>query len=181
MSANVDKRRTVELEDIQGLVRFGYKHLHDACFLLLRIRDPIAARAWLAQVQVTTAIDADPLPQTALQIAVTSAGLEALGVPPNLREAFSSEFVGGMASDAARARRLGDLEASDPALWQWGVGERVPHVAVLLYAARGGLVDWRRQVEEQYAAGFTQLACLSTSEEQSVEPFGFTGGARKNF
>jgi deferrochelatase/peroxidase EfeB len=49
-------------------------------------------------------------------------------------------------------------------------------VAVLLYAARGGLVDWRRQVEEQYAAGFTQLACLSTSEEQSVEPFGFADG-----
>ena len=29
----------MELDDIQGLVRFGYKHLTEACFLLLRVKD----------------------------------------------------------------------------------------------------------------------------------------------
>ena len=37
---------SVELDDIQGLVRFGYKRLTEACFLLLRVKNPEAARAW---------------------------------------------------------------------------------------------------------------------------------------
>ena len=41
-------RAEVELDDIQGLVRFGYKHHTQACFLLLRVKDRDAARAWLA-------------------------------------------------------------------------------------------------------------------------------------
>jgi len=35
----------VELEDIQGLVRFAYKHHTEALFLLLRVTDRAAARA----------------------------------------------------------------------------------------------------------------------------------------
>ena len=78
MSTNLSQDRSVELNDVQGLVRFGYKHLTEACFLLLRVKDPAAARAWLAQAQVTSAIKANPLPQTALQVAFTSEGLRAL-------------------------------------------------------------------------------------------------------
>ncbi len=37
----------VELDDIQGLVRFGYKHHTEACFLLLRVKDrEPRARGW---------------------------------------------------------------------------------------------------------------------------------------
>ena len=93
---------SVELDDVQGLVRFGYKHLTEACFLLLRVKDPAAARAWLAQAPITSAVKADRLPQTALQIALTSEGLRALEVAADLCAEFSAEFVAGMASDAAR-------------------------------------------------------------------------------
>src|SRR5262245_31399339 len=108
MSTILSKGRSVELDDVQGLVRFGYRHLTEACFLLLRVKDPAAARVWLARVQVTTAVRADPLPQTALQVAFTSEGLRALEIASDLCEGFSAEFIAGMASDAARARRLGD-------------------------------------------------------------------------
>ena len=60
--------------------------------------------------------------QTALQVALTSEGLRALEVAPDLCAEFSAEFVAGMASDAARARRLGDVGASDPGKWLWGAG-----------------------------------------------------------
>jgi hypothetical protein len=40
----------VDLDDIQGLVRFGYKHHTEASFLLLRVKDRDAARRWLASV-----------------------------------------------------------------------------------------------------------------------------------
>ena len=176
MSTNQSQDRSVELNDVQGLVRFGYKHLTEACFLLLRVKDPAAARAWLAQAPVTSAIKADPPPQTALQVAFTSEGLRALEVTPDLLAEFSAEFVAGMASDAARARRLGDIGTNDPSGWQWGAGERVPHVAVLLYARSGRLAAWEQEIEAQCAAGFVRIERLSTSDLQNVEPFGFVDG-----
>jgi Dyp-type peroxidase family len=176
MSTIVSHGRPVELDDVQGLVRFGYKHLPEACFLLLRVKDPAAARAWLAQAPVTSAVKADPPPQTVLQVALTSEGLRALEVAPDLCAEFSGEFVAGMASDAARARRLGDVGANDPSGWKWGAGERVPHVAVLLYARPGGLAAWEREIEAQCATGFVRIERLSTFDMQGVEPFGFVDG-----
>ena len=98
-------------------------------------------------------------------MAFTSEGLRALDVAPDLCAEFSAEFVAGMASDAARARRLGDVGANDPAGWQWGTGARTPHVAVLLYAAPGRLAAWEREVEAQCAAGFERIERLSTSDD----------------
>ncbi len=39
-----------EYQDIQGILRSGYGRLDAAVFLLLRITDPGAAKAWLAAV-----------------------------------------------------------------------------------------------------------------------------------
>jgi len=176
MSATPSEARPVELDDVPGLVRFGYKQLTEACFLLLRVKDAAAARGWLARAPVTSAVNADPLPQTALHVAFTSEGLRALAVAPDLCAEFSAEFVAGMASDPARARRLGDVGANDPGGWRWGTGERTPHVAVLLYAGPGRLAAWEREVEAQCAAGFERIERLSTSATQLAEPFGFTDG-----
>jgi hypothetical protein len=175
MSTILREGRSVDLEDVQGLVRFGYRHLTEACFFLLRVKDPAAARAWLAQVPITNAIKA-ALPETALHVAFTSEGLRALEVAPDLCEGFSAEFVAGMASDAARARRLGDVGANDPKYWQWGAGERVPHVAVLLYAQSGRLAALEQEIEAQCVAGLVRIERLSTSDTQGVEPFGFVDG-----
>ena len=176
MSARPSQGRSVDLDDVQGLVRFGYRHLSEACFLLLRVKDPAVARAWLAQAPVTSTAKVDPRPETALQVALTSEGLRALGIAADLCEGFSAEFVAGMASDDARARRLGDVGVNDPGKWQWGVGERLPHVAVLLYASSGRLAAWQQEIEAQCATGFVRIACLSTSDVQGVEPFGFVDG-----
>lgn len=176
MSTIPSQGRSVELDDVQGLVRFGYQYLTEACFLLLRVKDPAAARAWLAQAPIASAVKADPPPRTALQIALTSEGLRALKVAPDLCAEFSAEFVAGMASDAARARRLGDVDANDPGKWLWGAGGRVPHVAVLLYAEPGRLATWEQEIEAQYAAGFVRIERLSTSDMRGVEPFGFADG-----
>src|SRR5215831_13851731 len=175
MSTVMSQGRSVEMDDVQGLVRFGYRKLTEACFLLLRVKDPAAARAWLAQAPITTAVKAE-LPRTALQVAFTNEGLRALELAPDLCVEFSAEFVAGMASDAARARRLGDVGANDPSGWKWGAGEQMPHVAVLLYAQPGELATWEREIDAQCAAGFTRIERLSTSDTQGEEPFGFTDG-----
>ena len=139
----------VELDDIQGLVRFGYKHHTEALFLLLRVTDREAARRWLAAVPVCTAETVEPPPETALQIALTADGLRALGVADTIIDAFAAEFVAGMAGDANRARRLGDVGANDPSRWRWGAGARTPHVAVLLYALPGKLAAFQSAIEAQ--------------------------------
>ena len=176
MSTSRSQHRPVELDDVQGLLRFGYKHLTEACFLLLRVKDPAAARAWLAQAPVTNAVKTSPRPETALHIALTSEGLRALEVMPDLIEEFSSEFVAGMTSDAARARRLGDIGANTPHGWNWGIGERIPHVALLLYASPGRLAAWEQEIETQCNAGFIRIERLSTSDLNEREPFGFKDG-----
>src|SRR5690349_3769869 len=65
----------VDLADIQGLLRFGFKHHTEALILLLRVKDAAAARGWLGQVQVTSAVTLDPVPPTALQVALTRTGM----------------------------------------------------------------------------------------------------------
>ena len=180
MSAQLQPQtRPVELDDVQGVVRFGYKKLTQASFLLLRVKDRDAARAWLAAASVTSAADADPRPKTALQIALTSEGLRALGVADGIVAAFAEEFNAGMSGDASRARRLGDVADSDPARWQWGAGEQLPHVLVMLYAECGHLDALQASVQAQCNAGFDQLACLATSvrdDTDNTEPFGFVDG-----
>lgn len=173
----MNAHRPVELDDVQGLLRYGYKHHAEACFLLLQVRDATAARRWLAQAPVADALPRDPLPPTLLQVAFTAAGLRALGTGPGVLETFAPEFVAGLGDDAARARRLGDTGPSAPSQWHWGGGEREPHVLVLLYAMPGAMAALRAAVEAQCSAGgFHLQAVLQTAERQGFEPFGFADG-----
>ncbi len=165
-----------DLADIQGLLRFGFKHHTEAVFLLLRVKDTAAARRWLAQAQVTSAVSLDPVPGTALQVALTRAGMSALGVGAEVVGGFSEEFLEGMAGDSNRTRRLGDVAANAPVHWDWGGGEREPHVALMLYALPGNLAEFQRTTEADCAAGFDMLYRLPTTDMGGVEPFGFADG-----
>lgn len=177
MKAQVEPgTEAVEFDDIQGVVRFGYKHLTQAVFLLLRVKNPGAARAWLATVPVTSAVTADPPPQTALHIAFTSEGMRALEVAPEVVASFSHEFVSGMSGDESRARRLGDVAGNAPDTWHWGAGQDLPHVLVMIYAVPGLLDEFAQSMLAGCKAGFEVQASLATSDMDGVEPFGFLDG-----
>ena len=133
----------VDYRDIQGLVRFGYGHLPEARFYLVEIADAAKARAWIGEAigKVTRAV-AGEKPRRALQIAFTADGLRKLGVPV---EGFSPEFKVGMVEES-RSRRLGDVDANDPANWLWGAsGKSRPHLLVMLYAETDGLREVGRR------------------------------------
>src|ERR1044072_1976517 len=165
-----------EYQDMQALLRFGFKHLHRASFLLLQVKDAELARAWLATAPVTSAVTANPLPATALQIALSSDGLRALGIAPSVVDAFSSEFLVGMGGDPGRSRRLGDVAQNDPAHWEWGAQCRVPHVLLMLYANADTLPSFRQSILDRCAAGFALIAALDTDSLDEFEPFGFKDG-----
>jgi deferrochelatase/peroxidase EfeB len=167
----------VDYRDVQGILRFGYGHLPEACFLLLRINNAVATRAWLRDLQVTSAEDLPEPPKTALQIAFTKEGLEALELPKEIVAKFSNEFLSGMAGEESRSRRLGDLGAAAPDSWIWGGRGNLPHVLLMLYAAKDWLQAWRTSVELRLpAAGLRQVLCLVCSFLDGKEPFGFVDG-----
>ena len=77
----------------RGWCAFGPWRTDRASFLLLRIRDAAAASACgLASAPVTNAVHLDKAPPTALHVAFTRDGLEALKLPPTIISGFSDQF-----------------------------------------------------------------------------------------
>lgn len=165
-----------DYRDIQGLVRFGYRHLEAARFHLLTIADAAAACAWLSKAPVTTAVKGRR-PDAALQVAFTYEGLQRLGGAPNTLVQFPYEFKSGM-TEASRARRLGDVAAHDRQWWLWGGPGKLPHVLLLLYAVTPDRLDeWEQELKnELWEGAFATLTCLPTNDIDAIEPFGFHDG-----
>jgi deferrochelatase/peroxidase EfeB len=175
--AKVDVSAEPEFADVQGLLRFGYKHHTEGAFALLRVRNRAAARAWLAAAPVGSAARG-ALSPTVLQIAFSAPGLHELGVPDAVTSAFAPEFLAGLGTDSNRARRLGDVGNNDPAHWQWGGTSEplMPHVLVMVYAMPGRLAERCKGLESNWAVAFELLRWLPTTDMGGVEPFGFTDG-----
>ena len=170
-------RTGVDFEQVQGLVRFGYRSLTECSFLLLTIRDAQAARNWLRDAPVSNAVARDAAPATALHVALTPDGLLRLGVTPEILSQFSLEFQSGLAGDPARSRLLGDVGTSAPEHWAWGTQPASLHVLLMLYAKPGKLDTWRAQLQTPlWFSAFDVAHELTTSDLGGFEPFGFPDG-----
>lgn len=166
---------TVDYSDVQGLVRFGFGNMKEACYYLVDIKDASAARAWLREAPITPAVK--PLSRTALQVSFSCEGLKKLNVPEEVMKGFSDEFQSGMSGAANRSRRLGDTGENAPEKWAWGKCGQVPDAVVMLFAEPGLLEGWKRSVKgEFWQAAFDEKRCLSTTDMGGREPFGFVDG-----
>ena len=172
---------TVDYSDVQGLVRFGYRKMTQAAYVLVRVKNAVAARAWLRSAPITSAVTMNPPPPTALHVAFTSAGLRALGVAETVINGFSPEFIAGMTSDN-RTRRLGDTGNNAPWRWEWGGtpnGDDLPHLVVMFFAEPhdGGIEALMgRTMGASWVDAFTIVRRLGTENLDGVEPFGFADG-----
>ena len=162
----------VDFADLQGIVRFGYGRLNGASYALARIKNVEAARSWLLSTPVTTAIERDPPPATAMQVAFTAEGLRALHVPDGIIGAFSHEFVSGMTQES-RSRRLGDLGTSAPSKWAWGYGDTVPHLVIMFFAQSGRLDAFKESSTGAIWNDAFEVTWLYTADLDGIEPFGF--------
>ena len=165
----------VDFGDVQGIVRFGYGRLKGASYALARIKNLEAARSWLLFAPVATAVERDPPPATALQLAFTVEGLRALRVPDEVIGAFSHEFVSGMTQES-RSRRLGDLEANSPSNWTWGYGDKVPHLLVMFFAQSERLDAFKESSTGAVWKDAFEVTWLYTADLDGIEPFGFVDG-----
>jgi Dyp-type peroxidase family len=170
---------TLELDDIQGLVARGYGGLQAATFVLLRIDDPAAARAWLGALAGEVATGERGDRSEAVHVALTHPGLVRLGLPEGSVAGFPDEFTGGMTTDHRR-RILGDVGESAPERWRWGGPANPVDAVLLLYAedqaGLGSLADRHAGPAALRAAGLVEVQRLATSPLDGTEPFGFRDG-----
>jgi Dyp-type peroxidase family len=172
--------QALQLEEIQGIVLFGYGRLRAASYLLLRITEPAGAKAWLATLDVRNAKFDPAVTDRCINIALTPAGLARLGLPATLLEGFAPEFTEGMAGTEHRRRILGDCGDSSPERWRWGgPNNPEPHVLLMLFGKDdAGLAAL---LAEQRAAftrsGIEEITVLDTHWlAKGTEHFGFRDG-----
>jgi Dyp-type peroxidase family len=183
----------IQWNEVQRLVRSGFGAFQVARFLVGTVVDRDAAAAWLSTIAPIVAYGPPP-PDGAgpddgfdaavagggpdregtVQVALTAAGLLALGVEQGELRTMSRPFVEGMCTPH-RQRILGDRGESAPGRWIWGgPGGPEPHVLLLSYAKEGDADD-----HAMFATGsgiaevFDETTILPTSKR---EPFGFVDG-----
>lgn len=168
-----------DAHDTQALVKTGFGTLRGGCYLLLRIGAAQPAAAWLRGLKLPSCADigGGRIVTEAVQLALSAAGLRALGHDAALVQSFAPEFAIGLTEDPSRARRLGDTGANAPEHWDWGGGAREPHVLLMLFTAPERIDALAQRLrDEAVAAGLTVIAELPTGDMKGREPFGFLDG-----
>jgi len=181
---------TLELRDIQGLIRHGYPYFPVAEYLLLHFDDVDGTKRWLTELRSEPWLDSADLRGSQLSkedcgvaIAFTAAGLRKLGVEEKRDvQSFVIEFQEGITAEH-RARLLGDVEEQRPSTWCWGYNDDV-HALLIVF--------WNPQTYR--SANFTSPVdeirkipvCPSilrrmTGALSSFEPFGFADGMSQPF
>ncbi len=158
-------------------------------YAFVGVSDVTGGRAWLSSMVELVSSDEEwrgEKPSSHRNVAVTCAGLRALGVPEPVIETFSEEFRDGM---AARNLMLGDLGASDPEHWDGGLGTGAAHLLVIVNAItrdeiEAALASLRDSIDrapgvsivhEQYAELLSPPAGDPAAPPR--EQFGFSDGA----
>jgi Dyp-type peroxidase family len=164
----------IELADLQGGVVRGYGQRFDvARHLFARVRDPDAARAFLAALAdpVTAAQEwAGDRPATTLNVALSFRALRELRLPAHILDGFPPEFRAGM---AARAERLAD----EPDTWDDELRDLEILLVIHAQDAAALAADSARW-ERELADGGLELAHAQDAAllGGAREHFGFTDG-----
>lgn len=178
MTTNETIRRDIDAGDIQAIARSGFGPLKAARYMLLRVAEADTARQWLRSLAPASVAELPARPgQKICQIAFTAAGLQALGVERDVLERFSPEFVEGLAGSDNRSLRLGDVGTNAPQEWNWGVGDKEPHVLLMLFSNPGEIdafANW--MLSDALAAGLSRVEVFSDTDMGEIEPFGFRDG-----
>ncbi|HZO61367.1 MAG TPA: Dyp-type peroxidase [Gaiellaceae bacterium] len=168
----------IDVNDVQGNVLRGYTY-PTAAYIFLRVDDVARGKALLARMlsRVTTGAAWEQAPPAAIQVAFTYAGLERMGVAPEVLATFPEAFREGM---AARAERLGDRGPAAPANWEEGLGTGEAHVLVTVWAGDNQQLEAvRAELREAGAAAAASTVVNETRAEalpEGKDHFGFFDG-----
>ena len=137
-------RVTVELDDIQATVLRYRPEPYYGTHVMLHVDDARAGREFLRGLapHVDSAADWWQAREPWIAVAMTYAGLIALGVPEDSLQSFPEAFRVGM---AARADKLLDGGENDPGHWEPHFGKGLVHIGVSVFS--GSEEPWRRTMD----------------------------------
>ncbi|MGV7211192.1 Dyp-type peroxidase [Oxalobacteraceae bacterium A2-2] len=166
----------LELDDIQATVLFNRPDPYYGTHAMLGVDTPEGGRALLARLapQVRSAADARGNRDAWIAVALSHAGLRALGLPQDMLDSFPEAYRTGM---AGRAARLLDEGQNAPEHWEAPYGRDQLHVAVSIFAPDEA--SWRAALEQARAA-FAELQGVTLlgshdfgTQPDSRNPFGY--------
>jgi Dyp-type peroxidase family len=170
---------TLDLTDIQATILRPRPAPYFGTHVLLRVDDARAGRELLRRLTpyVDSAANWWSAAAPWLSVAISYAGLEALGVPRNSLESFPEAFRVGM---AARARQLGDEGVNDPKNWERPFGTGDVHIGL---SAFSDSEEKRRRVlasaREQYER-FSGISVVASqdfgAQPGDLNPLGYKDG-----
>jgi Dyp-type peroxidase family len=186
------KNPSIDIDDIQGIIISGYGDLFFTSILFLEITHVVGAKQWLSKLigSITTANHhkhskgTDGKPRFAIHLALTMAGLKALGLPQESLDTFPPEFKEGM-NEPSRSRRLGDNGESSPIKWDIGginndgtLKEAIHILVMLQTAAENELSDLRSKLKIGSADSGLRLIKIEEGHRfpDQKEHFGFRDG-----
>lgn len=177
--AIIDNPRSIELNDIQGLVTRGYGKLLGRAYLLLTVEDAAKAKQWIeTAIQLVDDADHTETDHEMYHLAFTAKGLRALGLSQTNLDNFPIPFREGM-DTPNRNRILGDHGRNKPDGWRWGGESHEAHILVILHAKdAAALQPFLARTKEGLAAGGLRMyqELPGFKREDGKEPFGFHDG-----
>jgi Dyp-type peroxidase family len=154
---------TVELDDIQATLLRYRPEPYYGTHVMLHVGDAQAGREFLRRLtpHVDSAAEWWRASEPWISVAITYAGLVALGVPQESRESFPEAFRVGM---AARADELLDHGANDPEHWDPEFGSGLIHLGVSVFS--DSEATWQRTMElaRRHYEGSPGLTVLTTQD-----------------
>lgn len=182
--AIINNPRTLNLNDIQGMIIRGYSKLFQTAYLMLHVEDGKSANAreWLKHVlpNIHSADISDRATRT-LHLAFTASGLKAIGLNDKTVNTFPIPYREGMATEN-RSRILGDFGESDPQNWRWGGHEdKNPIHMVLIFhtpdtESMDSFLEEQKQVLTKHGGVEVLTEMKAYLREDNKEPFGFHDG-----
>ena len=154
---------TVDLDDIQATVLRYRPEPYYGTHVMLHVEDARAGCELLRRLapHVDSAADWWQAGEPWISIAVTYAGLVALGVPEASLQSFPEAFTVGM---AARADRLLDRDANDPTNWDAPFGSDLIHIGVSVFSDSEESRRRTMHLAQQHYEGLPGLKVLMTQD-----------------
>jgi Dyp-type peroxidase family len=154
---------TVELDEIQATVLRQRPEPYYGTHVMLRVEDAQAGREFLRRLapHVDSATNWWQAGEPWIAVAITYAGLEALGLPEDSLRSFPEAFRVGM---AARADKLLDHGENDPKYWESGFGSGEIHISVSVFS--DSEESWRHTMSlaRRHYEGYPGLRVLMTQD-----------------
>jgi Dyp-type peroxidase family len=164
---------TLELNEIQATVLRQRPAPYFGIHVILRVDDARAGRELIRRLipHVDSAAEWWNAANPWLAVAISYAGLEALGVPRESLQSFPEAFRVGM---AARAHQLGDVGVNDPANWEAPYGKGAVHIGLQAFSSSE---EQRRHI---VAIAREQYEHLSGIRVLGTQDFGAQDGDRNS-